>query len=252
MRVLIVEDEVGAANRLQKMLLNIRPDYSVLGHLESISETVKYLESTPPPDLVFLDIHLGDGLSFNIFRKVRLESPIIFTTAFDKYTLQAFKVNSIDYLLKPLEEEALVQAIEKFESLYPRVNIFSAQLASQLMKSLDKKQFKHRFLAKSGKTLSYLETDNVCYFYSEDGVVFVKNLQGQRYIVDGTLDQMEGKLDPDQFFRINRKIIVHIKAIEQIRPYLNSRLHLQCTENSDMDLIVSRDRVSSFKKWLDG
>ena len=252
MHVLIIEDELVAAERLKKMLLKIRPNYQVDGHIETVSAATKYLQANDPPDLIFLDIQLGDGISFNIFKEISVSCPIIFTTAFDQYTLQAFKLNSIDYLLKPIEHGALEDAINKFEALFPRLNVMTTELAAQLLASLQQKKFKQRFLAKSGKSLIYLDAEKVCYFYSEDGVLFVKDLGGQRYIIDGTLDQMESSLDPDEFFRINRKVIVHIKAIRQIRPYLNSRLHVQCTENNGMDLIVSRERVGGFKKWLDG
>lgn len=251
-RVLIVEDEHIAGERLSGQIRNLRPDYQILALLQSVQEAEEWLLKNEAPDLIFLDIHLSDGLSFALFSRIEVTIPIIFTTAYDQYAIKAFKVNSIDYLLKPIDDGELASAIEKFER---RQHSDSARISTGMLDKLAEMmvgpKYKHRFLVKYGPHFQYLNVDDICYFYSEDGVLFALNLEANRYIIDGTLESVEGSVDPNIFFRINRKALVHINSILRVHPYLNSRLKLECQPGSNLELVVARERVGSFKKWLD-
>jgi DNA-binding LytR/AlgR family response regulator len=249
MRVLIIEDEKPAARNLSRHLLDLRPGFEVLDVLDSVSTAVAWFEQQPEPDLVFMDIQLADGLSFDIFTQVELKVPVIFTTAFDQYTLKAFKVNSIDYLLKPIDPEELDQAIRKFEKLRQPP---SAQTLQQLIQAIQKPDYKERFLVKSGQQLIYLPVQSIAYFFSEDGLVFAQQESGKKYVLDFTLDQLEKLLDPEHYFRINRKFILKLSAIQKIHTYFNNRLKLEIhPDTGEVEVIVSRDRVNDFKQWLD-
>ncbi len=252
MRVVIVEDEEGAARRLRTMLAEIREDYQVVSVLQSVTESVNWFNEHTQPDLVMMDIQLADGLSFSIFSQATIRCPIIFTTAFDQYAIRAFKVNSIDYLLKPIDAHELQLAIGKYERHRVPGPKLTSQLADQLLQSLNIREYKQRFLVKSGNALQYLDAHRVGFFYSEDGISFVRDCDNQRYIIDCSLDHLESVLDPTRFFRINRKIIVHIQSVEKIQPHLNGRWKLDSPQYRDIEMIVARDRSSGFKKWLDG
>ncbi len=251
MRMLIVEDELPAAKRLKQMLVKYRPQADILGPLESISATVEWWQSNLPPDLVFLDIQLADGLSFDIFKEADIQTPAIFTTAYDQYTLKAFKINSIDYLLKPIEPEELSEALDKFDRLARRGNAISPQALQQLLASFTQPEYKKRFIVKAGQQLTYIEVADIQYFYSEEGLLFAQMEGRKRHAIDYTLDQLETLLPPASFFRINRKVITHIRAIRKVAPHFNSRLKLQLAPAPDFEVIVSRDRTSGFKQWLD-
>jgi len=249
--VLIIEDELIAAQQLESMILEIRPDYQIKDKLVSIRDVLDWFKQNENPDLIFMDIHLSDGLSFSIFNQIKIDVPIIFTTAYDQYALRAFKVNSIDYLLKPIEHEALKVSIEKYETWSNPSAALSPQLIDQLINSIGQKKYRSRYLVKSGTTLEYLTNAQICFFYSEDGIVFARSRENKRYLMDSSLDQLESIVDPSLFFRINRQVILHIQAIDAIHPYLNSRLKIDCITSKDFALIVARERSSSFKKWLD-
>ncbi len=252
MKVLIVEDEKAAGSRLVRMVREIRPHYQILTQLESVQNAVSYLSEQGCPDLIFMDIQLGDGLSFNIFNQIEVKCPIIFTTAFNQYALKAFKVNSIDYLLKPIDPQELALAIQKFEQLqFPATN-FSPAMISSLIEAIQGQRYKDRFLVKAGKSLRYVTADQIAFFYSEDGLAFVLDRNGQRLMVDSTLESIESAVDPKKFFRINRKALVHIESIQRIHPHLNNRLKLDTDPGAPFDFIVAREKASSFKQWLDG
>ncbi|NND34188.1 MAG: response regulator transcription factor [Saprospiraceae bacterium] len=251
-RIVIIEDEIIASGRLISLVGSIRPGFEIVSTLQSVAESIEWFLNNEQPDLVFMDIQLADGLSFSIFKEVDLRSPIIFTTAYDQYALNAFKVNSIDYLLKPIDPDQLNEAIVKYESWTDGAYQYSPELLKQLIEAVSGPKYKSRFLVKSGKALQFLTQDAICFFYSESGVLFAWSRDGKRHMMDGTLEQLQLGLDPAMFFRINRKAIVHIQAIETVHPHLNSRLKIRCTTPTDIPLVVARERSSDFKHWVDG
>ena len=250
MKTIIIEDEPLAAQRLSEMIAICDPGIQVLEKLDSVDTSVQWLSQNHHPDIIFMDIQLGDGLSFSIFNKVKIRSPVIFTTAFDQYTLKAFKVNSVDYLLKPVKQAELQQALDKYNTLHPSPGV-NGRIIQEMMQMLQKDNFKKRFLVKQGKAFIYIHTEDILVFYSEDGHTFLKTKNGQRHILDYTLDQIEVILDPNYFFRVNRKCIIHIEAIHKIKPYFSGRLSLTLDAVCPENMTVSRDRVPDFKKWLD-
>lgn len=249
MRVLIVEDEKPAAERLQALLTAYDPGISVVGQLESIEETVHHLNTTKHPDLMLVDIHLSDGHSFEIFNQVNYQNPVIFTTAYENYALDAFKLLSVDYILKPVSQEALAAAMQKFRSW---ASCFSSSAVSQIKSEWDKHHYKQRFLGKSGQRLFYTHTDNIAFFRADNKIVFLTDRQGSRYIVDYTLERLDQLLDPTQFFRVNRQYLISRIAIQHIKPFYNNRLRITLEGASHEDeVILSRDRVQEFKNWAD-
>lgn len=252
MRILIVEDEHYAAKRLETLILEELPDAKILAVIDTVNEAVDWLSSHVEPNLIFMDIQLADGLSFQIFDKIKINCPIIFTTAYDEYALNAFKVNSIDYLLKPLEQEALKQAFDKYQKLYPSYqsqNLDWNNITKEIFKPKD--GYKKRFLIKTGNAYAYLKTDDINLIFSEDGLSFAYNKEGKKILIDHSLDKINNDLDPNCFFRISRKHIIALDSISKVHPYLNSRLKLEHNFNFEEDLIVARDRVKHFKSWLD-
>jgi len=253
MKILIIEDEHYAAKRLVSMVKDIVPEAEILEILDSVEESKEWFYSHNEPDLVFMDIQLADGLSFKIFEEVKFSCPVIFVTAFDEYAIDAFKLNSIDYLLKPIETDKLEAAISKFKKMHQQStmqNIDWSELGLSLY--ANKGKFKKRFLIKTGKAYQYLCVEDIALLYSEDGVSFAINKEGKRLIVDNTLDKIAASIDPTHFFRISRKHITAITEIEKIHPYLNSRLKLDLKQATDQDLVVSREKVKEFKEWIDG
>lgn len=252
MKVLIVEDERPAAKRLTKLVKQFRPEIEVLEVLDSVEHTVEWLETYKKPDLIFMDVQLADGVSFEIFGQTEVTSPIIFTTAYDEYALQAFKVNSLDYLLKPIDPEELEKALCQYDKYFKKnSNVVNNSAIEQLLQTLTQKEYKERFLVKIGQQLTYLKVSDIAYFYSEDGLIFACQQNGKRHNLDYTLDQLIDVLDPADFFRINRKIITHLPSIKKIHTYFNSRLKLELFPATELETIVSRDRVGDFKRWLD-
>jgi DNA-binding LytR/AlgR family response regulator len=252
MTILIIEDEPQAANRLETLILAARPGFSIVGKLDSIRRAVAWLTVNPAPDIVFMDIQLADGLSFEIFTQVTVTSPVIFTTAYNEYALKAFKVNSIDYLLKPVAEDELNAAFKKFDSL-----VRQPASEGKLMESIEyamqmlTKKYKERFILKVGEHLKSVEVKDILFFYSLDKATFAHTADGRKHILDFTLDQLEGLLNPDRFFRINRKYIVASDAIQDMISHTNSRLKLVLKNSDDNDIVVARERVQPFKEWLD-
>lgn len=251
MKVLIVEDESMAAKRLTNLLLKLEPDIEILDQLDSVKTAVKWL-STNKADLLFFDIQLADGLSFEILNQVNIQTPIIFTTAFDEYAIKAFKVNSIDYLLKPIDPEELKHALEKFHQNFkqPEPQQPNMAMLEQAMKMLTK-QYKERFVVKIGEHIHTIPVSDTAYFFSQDKATFLVTQEKKRYIIDYTLEEVEGLIDPQDFFRINRKYLVSMRAVKDIVSYTNSRLRIILHQSDEMDAIVSRERVQDFKKWLD-
>lgn len=249
MKVIIVEDEMLAAERLKTLLNDYDASIEVMACLESIEETVQYLKKSAHPDVLLLDIHLSDGHSFEIFKQVNYNRPVIFTTAYDQYALEAFKIFSIDYILKPVTQEALAGAINKLKSVSAS---FSAIDFNRVFPELNIQRYKKRFLGKVGQRLFFINTEDICFFQADNKIVYLLDNGGNRYVVDYTMENLETLLDLQQFFRLNRSFIVCINAIQQVKPYYNSRLKLsvKCMPNQD-DMVVSRDRVAEFKQWAD-
>lgn len=254
MKILIIEDENLAARKLKKLVTEIEPTADIVGMTDSIESSVEWLETNPTPDLILMDIELADGQSFEIFNRTEVNSTIIFTTAYDEYALKAFKVNSIDYLLKPVRSEELEKALDKFKALKKggtadnRVNI--DMLLKELRQSQGKQEYRNRFLVKQGQKFITVETHDIAYFFTEDRVNFIKTRAGQRFIVDYTLDELEQTLDTRQFFRANRQFIVHAKAVESVHPYFNSKLKLHLKPAIEDEVLISREKASEFKQWM--
>lgn len=252
MKILIFEDEQPAARRLAKLLDDHCPGGEILEMTDSVESAVKWLRNFPAPDLIFMDIQLADGLSFDIFSQVEVRSPVIFTTAFDQYTLRAFKVNSVDYLLKPIDPDELKSALAKFSEYYQRKDVYDRSNLEKMLRSvLRQPDYKERFLVKNGQQLSFVPIADIAYFYSENGLAFAQCLNGKKHIIEYTLDQLEGNLNPRDFFRINRQVILRPEAIRKIATWFNSRLKLEIHPHNDVNLVVSRERVTDFKQWLD-
>ena len=254
MKVLIIEDEAPAFRRLQTVLEEVRPDADIVDVIDTVAESAKWFQNHLAPDIVFMDIQLSDGISFEIFDRVKIECPVIFTTAFDEYMLRAFKVNSIDYLLKPIKKEALALSLQKYDSMR---NIFSSALNNnlgELVKQirLDDRQFKSRFLVKIADTMISVETIDVAYFQTRHGVVHLVNREARKYIMDVTLDELMQQLDPQTFYRANRQFIVHFNAIIKTHRYHKGKLLVEVSPTCEEQIIVSSEKSSAFKQWLGG
>lgn len=254
MKVIIVEDEQLAANRLEKLLLNSSRKIEVLAKLDTVKRVVEWLELYKSPDLIFMDIQLADGLCFEIFDLVEVNCPVIFTTSYDQYAIRAFKVNSIDYILKPLDPGELYNAINKFEFLannYSEKSSPEAQALQEAIKMLKQESYKERFIVKIGEHIKSIAIEDINHFSSEEKTTFANTSQNRKYVLDYTLDQLTEIIDPSRFFRISRKYIVAIDGFEDIISYSNNRLKIHLKNDNTMDAIVSRERVQGFKRWLD-
>ncbi|MDW7694009.1 LytTR family DNA-binding domain-containing protein [Flammeovirgaceae bacterium SG7u.111] len=252
LKVLIIEDEKLAADDLEEMLLEINPEIKVLEKIGSVEKAVEWLKSNEEAELIFLDIHLSDGNSFSIFDSVEVKTPIIFTTSYDQYAIKAFKHNSIDYLLKPVDQDELEKAIEKFEELRGKTQ--DVDLGDILKTISEKKEpeFQQRFMVTIRDSIKSIHVDDVAYFMGEDGYVYLVTKSDGRYIINYTLNKLDTVLDPDKFFRINRKFTVNFDAIQQMTAYSKSRVQLNLlpAPPNELDTIVSVERSGSFKKWL--
>lgn len=249
MNILIIEDEKPAANRLIKLLKGHFAEGDFVGNLDTVSRAVKWFEENPAPDLIFCDIQLADGISFEIFEKVKVSSPVIFTTAYDQYAIRAFQVNAIDYLLKPIDPEALGQAVEKYKSRQIKPSL-DLELLKELLQP-DKKSFKSRFLVRFGEKIQSVPMEEVSFFFSEERVTFLQTDAGKKYVLDSTLEQVESQVDPALFFRLNRKYLSRVDAVEEVLAYSNSRLKVKLKNCQDSDILISREKVGEFKTWLD-
>jgi len=254
MQILVIEDEKLAADRLITLITDIEPTAQVLKSIESIKAAVKWLNSNPHPDLIFMDIQLADGLSFEIFDKVEVEVPVIFTTAYNEYALRAFKVNSIDYLLKPIDKEELRTSIHKYLKLNKNVTqnvALQPQLLKQVM-NLIQNPYKSRFVVRIGEHIKTIAIEDVAYFYSSEKSSFLRSISGRDYAIEYTLDQLEQELDPHKFFRVSRKFIIAMPHIKDIIAYSGNRLKIIAMGGDQEEVLVSREKVTDFKKWLDG
>ncbi|MEM1338948.1 MAG: LytTR family DNA-binding domain-containing protein [Bacteroidota bacterium] len=251
MKAIIIEDEKPAARRLGRMLEEF--DVQVSTMLHSVEESIAWFQDNEHPDLIFLDIQLSDGLSFEIFDVIHVKSAIIFTTAYDEYALQAFKLNSIDYLLKPIDDEELEKAVRKYKEFKPERENISVDFEDikKLLINPVEREYKKRFTAKVGQHLKIINADEVECFYSENKGTYAATTDGRNYLLDTTLEQLEGELAPQTFFRVSRKYYVNVNHINDIISYTNSRLQIKMNHYKDQSIIVSRERVKDFKLWLE-
>lgn len=250
MKILILEDEPLAAKRLESLIKSVDSTTEIVAKLESVRSAVKWFNEHPQPDLILMDIQLADGLSFELFQQVDIVAPIIFTTAYDEYAIRAFKVNSVDYLLKPIEQDELKAAVDKFKTQHQH-NV-QDQIGKVLETLLGQKtEWKTRFLLKAGARFDVVEVAEVAYLYAEDKLVFLVTKDQKKYFVDDTLDELEQKLNPNCFFRLNRKYVSQLSTIERIEPHFNGRLKIKLRHRDDDDIYVSREKAEAFKKWLD-
>lgn len=251
MKTIIIEDEKPSARRLNRMLDELGVEVSVLLH--SVEEAIAWFRTNDHPDLIFLDIQLSDGLSFEIFDAVEVKSAIIFTTAFDEYALQAFKLNSIDYLLKPIDDEELEIAVKKYQSLVPKKQKLALDFddIKKLLVNPIEREFKKRFTVKVGQHIKIINADEVECFYSENKGTYAATTDGRNYLLETTLENLEEDLDPKIFFRVSRKFYVNVTFIKDIISYTNSRLQIKLERFNEQEIIVSRERVKDFKFWLE-
>lgn len=253
MKVVIIEDEPRAANRLEKLILDIEPTFNVIQKLESVKQALAYFESEPEADLIFSDIQLSDDLSFEIFKSIQLKAPVIFTTAYDNYAINAFKANGIDYLLKPLTKADLEKAVNKFKSFAKPTEIIDLSSIAELLnskKSQNSEQFKSRFMVKVGQHIKSISTEDVVAFYSKDKANFLFTKDKRSYPIDQSLDYVVEVLNPKTFFKISRSYIVRLSGIADIMAYSNSRLKLVVAGLEDDLIVVARERTKEFKTWL--
>ena len=252
MKVLIVEDERLAAERLQYLLRTCEQDIEVVDVIDSVEDAVTFFRSGKKTELLLLDIQLADGKSFEIFEKVKIELPIIFTTAFDQYAIQAFKVHSIDYLLKPVQQSDLNYAIEKFRKITAPISLTSEDLIElKALLAKNKKTYKERFIIKSGNKLQFKQTDDIAYFFADGKTAFlVSKKENRKYLIDHTLEELENTLNPKAFFRISRKFIVGVESIAEVKGLISTRLEVKLNQPCEHELAVSRDRAQDFKNWL--
>jgi len=251
MSIIIIEDEKPSARRLQRMLAAAGMETETMLH--SVEESIAWFQNHPHPALIFLDIQLSDGLSFEIFETVDIKSYVIFTTAYDEYALQAFKLNSIDYLLKPIDEDDLKKAVSKFKERVPKKQLVTLEFddIKKLLVNPLEREYKRRFSVKVGQHLKLINIEDVECFYSENKGTYAFTNESRNYLLDGTLEQMEPDLQPKKFFKVSRKFVVNIDAIKDIISYSNSRLQIKLNHFNEQEIIVARERVKDFKEWLE-
>ena len=249
MKVVIVEDEYNAYEYLKLLLNGFEDKVDIVQHIESVEQAVNWFTSNSHPDLVFMDIQLSDGKSFEIFNHVQINAPIIFTTAYDQYAIDAFKHNGIDYLLKPIEREELFESIKRFK----RHNFsFNTQLTEKINKSFSQNQKKHRCLVKKANHYEYIDVKEIAFVHSEDGITFLHTFDNKRHIYSKSLERLYALLDHEMFFQISRSQILNINAIDKIHPYFNQRLKVDIKANPNkIEIVVNRSKTSQFKDWLD-
>jgi DNA-binding LytR/AlgR family response regulator len=254
MKTIIIEDEKPAARLLQRKLEKLNVQVEVMLH--SVQEAIEWFSKNEHPDLIFLDIQLSDGLSFELFEKVEIKSAVVFTTAYDEYALRAFKLNSIDYLLKPIDVDELAIAISKFKShfLKPKEEVLASQMDFEKIKQMFQSSFdqksKKRFTVKIGQHLKVISTDEIECFFSENKGTYIHTFDNRNYLIDSTLEVLEQELEAKDFYRISRKFIISIKSIKEILVYSNSRLRVILPTYKDEEVIVSREKVTNFKNWI--
>lgn len=255
MKVLIIEDEIPAQQLLKDTLAEINADIEVIDCLNSVASAVTWFKNNPHPEIVLLDIQLSDGLSFEIFRHVKIESMIIFTTAYDEYAMQAFKVNSLDYLLKPIEKDELQAAFEKFNSYGKK---FLAEKNSgidfnELTTSInnEKIEFRKRILIQSNESFFYLPVEEIAFFYSMQGITLAVTFEKREYPINFSLESLKEQLNPEHFFKVNRQIIINIKSLKRVHSYFNGKLKLDTQPSHSEEIVIGKDKAAAFKRWLD-
>jgi len=252
MKILIVEDEELAVEKLKTTVLAVDKLANIVGVTNSINATVDCLGSHQAPDLILMDIELSDGQSFEIFNRIEVSSPVVFTTSYDEYAIKAFKVNSIDYLLKPVEEDDLKHAIDKLRRLSAHPNPASVDV-STLVRELQKQLhagYRSRFLVKHGQRLLSLEVDDIAYFFAEGRLSYAVTWDKYKYVIDFTIEELENMLDPKQFFRANRAHLIHVRSVQQIHNYFNGKLKLDLKPIADSEVVISREKANDFKIWM--
>ncbi len=253
MNVLIIEDEAPAFRRLQKCLEELEDGIEIVDVLDSVEESVQWLSSQTLPDLIFMDIQLSDGLSFEIFDQVNIPKPVIFTTAFDEYMLRAFKVNSVDYLLKPIKKEELASSLRKYRSMQQIFGSENANRLHDLIRNLkpEESNYKTRILVKKNDLLISVETQDIICFQVRHGVVHLLTNAGKTYLMDQPLDDLSRQLNPSRFYRANRQYIIHYPAIESVHKYHKGKLLVKLSHETGEQIIISAEKASDFKSWLD-
>jgi two-component system response regulator LytT len=251
MNIIIIEDEKPAARLLQRKVEKLGLQVNHLLH--SVEEAITWFNSNTHPDLIFLDIQLSDGLSFEIFETIDIKSAVIFTTAYDEYALRAFKLNSIDYLLKPIDEEELSIAISKFNNQFQKNTVSSLdfEMIKKMLVNPIEREFKKRFTIKMGQQLKMIAIEEIECFYSENKGTYIHTLDNRDYLIDSTLEQLEAELNPEDFYRVSRKFIISMKSIKEIQLHNNSRLKVILPSYKADEIIVARERVVEFKEWLE-
>lgn len=249
MNVVIIEDELPAYNRLEKLLKQLMPDINIVAHHDSVSAAKDWFENNDTPAIVFMDIHLADGSAFDLLKKTEVNAPVIFTTAFDQYAIDAFKASGIAYLLKPVKENELSDALNKLENMK---KIFSMPEHTSLAEALKETTYKKRFMIRFGDNLKTILTDDIAYFFSENKATFARTKEGRTFPVDHNLDNIDKMLDPEQFFRINRQYVISLSAIDEMKTYSKARVLVKLKPAVDDPPLVSSERSASFKHWLAG
>lgn len=250
MNILVVENEKPAAEKIQRLLKKADEYITIAGVTETVEGTVNWLQGNPAPDLILMDIQLDDGICFEIFDTIKVETPVIFTTAYNEYALQAFRVNSVDYLLKPVDEEALRKALDKFKNYHGNLH---GESLRQLLSEFNR-QFRNRFLIKIGSHFRSVQVKEICFFYILGRATFLSTFSGRKYPLENSLDFIQKCIDPDKFYRINRNCIINIDAISDIISYSSSRLQIKLLEKiqspDESFLVISREKVAGFKQWI--
>jgi len=251
MKIAIVEDEQLAVEKLEKMILKYNPTYNIVARLDSVDAAIDWLKNQESPDLMLLDIQLTDGTSFDIFQQVSIKCPVIFTTAYDQYALEAFQLHSIDYLIKPISQKKLNVALDKLKDL--KASLSQNMEIYGILKEIGLKQnaYKSRFLVKAGSTLRSIETDDIAYFFSEDKLVFLKTFSNNRFVLNETLDELEKQLNPSIFFRISRQFIISFRCIHKVHQHFKGRLKIELAPPTEEEIFISNRRASGFKDWMD-
>ncbi len=253
MNVLIIEDEALAVRQLKKLLNDIDSSIRVVGSLDSIESSVLWLRNHPEPELMFVDIQLSDGLSFEIFKQCSVTAPVIFVTAYDEYALQAFKVNSIDYLLKPIEKRELEVSIEKYRKFNHQYSpLFQRKELAALLSEFRPNHisYKTRFLVKTGQTFSTILTADIAYLLCDQKLCYIVTKEGKKHLIDGTLEELEDQMDPQQFFRLNRQFLASVESIVRVHNYFNRKLKIELKPSIDIEVLVSREKATALKQWL--
>lgn len=254
MNILIIEDEELAANRLIKLIKEIDDNINIIDVIDSVELAIDWFQQNEHPELIFLDIQLSDGLSFNIFKNVEVNSPVIFTTAFDEYALKAFEVNSVDYLLKPIDQAKLEQSIEKYKKVKQsftknEINFDTKKLLKALQKN--EQEYKTRFLVNKGSSLIIIDIEEIAYFFTEDKLVFIITHNHKKYSINSTLDKVEKELEPRIFYRVNRQYLVSVQSIKEIHNYFKYKLKLKLIPIPESDdIIISKSKCTDFKNWI--